>query len=771
MAETGYMPTLRAPTGGDDAERQRRLLAQALLQQGADASPIVSPWQGVARMAQAALGGWDLGRLDKERAGTLASENARVASAVGGGAPSVAAAVPTAMAAGIPAPAAKEEDDAAPAAPAPAMPAAAPVAPAPMPPAQPTGKLPSMALSGMAGPGSYGSISGMGVSPEVLNNAANALGSVESGNDYSRLGPVLKSGDRAHGYYQVMGNNIPSWTKEVLGRAMTPDEFLKNPDAQDSVFMAKFGQAAQKYGNLDDAASVWFSGRPMSKAGNASDGFNTVPEYVAKFRNALGMKLENPSTSYQLPPEAAQAGAPSTPQFVPSATGYQGAPSDALAAALLADQKPTTPPAEASSFAPVAAPTAPKLSPSAVTQTPAAAPPQAANGDTQKAVAGALQARQTAIQSMTDTVQRLGAAYQNTTDPAQRRAYGQQINEMLAKRDALAKLPPPTVYSDGSVVHYDETGKPVQIKGPDKDKEPGLREVNGQSYAYDKANPVQPWKPVGPKAAPTQAANVQWARENWKLLGAPDPNDPKNAEYWQGVTSKAIGGSGVTVNATANAEAPKLQTAEEQELGKGRGVRATALETAGAAAPEQLAKLNLLGNLLNKATTGKLGPAEATVAGWAQAFGIDPARVGLNPNQSITSDSAQKIINELVTGSIGKGGFPANNFSDADREFLIKMFPSIANRPEANAIALETMKRIEQRKMEAAAAWRAYQRKQKAENKSASFGEFEADYAESVQNKPMFADVQAMIEKLDKAGNGDKSSPGVADIKKKYGLE
>ena len=33
---------------------------------------------------------------------------------------------------------------------------------------------------------------------------------------------------------------------------------------------------------------MWFSGRPMAQAGNASDGYTTVPEYVAKFTGALG---------------------------------------------------------------------------------------------------------------------------------------------------------------------------------------------------------------------------------------------------------------------------------------------------------------------------------------------------------------------------------------------------------------------------------------------------------------------------------------------------
>lgn len=115
-----------------------------------------------------------------------------------------------------------------------------------------------------------------------------AIASIESGGNYGIVGPRTKTGDRAYGKYQVMGANIPSWTQEALGRRMTPEEFRASPAAQDAVFDFKFGQAIAKYGSPQDAAAVWFSGRPMSQAGGASDVLGTtVPGYVAKFNAAL----------------------------------------------------------------------------------------------------------------------------------------------------------------------------------------------------------------------------------------------------------------------------------------------------------------------------------------------------------------------------------------------------------------------------------------------------------------------------------------------------
>lgn len=115
-----------------------------------------------------------------------------------------------------------------------------------------------------------------------------AIGAVESDNDYEALGPVTKKGDRAYGRYQVMGANIPEWTRAHLGVEMTPEQFLADPTAQDKVFDGVTSGYHAKYGNLDDVTSSWFSGRPVAQAGNASDGYNTTPQYVSKVNKAMG---------------------------------------------------------------------------------------------------------------------------------------------------------------------------------------------------------------------------------------------------------------------------------------------------------------------------------------------------------------------------------------------------------------------------------------------------------------------------------------------------
>lgn len=104
----------------------------------------------------------------------------------------------------------------------------------------------------------------------------------------------------AYGKYQVMGFNIPAWTKEAFGKAMTIQEFLSSPEKQDALIRFRSEQEYAKYGNWDDVASVWFSGKPAS--GNTrSDKFGTsVPTYLTKYRNNLGF-----STDSQTVPEGA----------------------------------------------------------------------------------------------------------------------------------------------------------------------------------------------------------------------------------------------------------------------------------------------------------------------------------------------------------------------------------------------------------------------------------------------------------------------------------
>lgn len=117
-----------------------------------------------------------------------------------------------------------------------------------------------------------------------------AIAGIESrgSGDYKAVGPQTKTGDRAYGRYQVMGNNIPEWTKAALGKSMTPEEFLADTEAQDAVFDHRFGQYIDKFGP-EGAARAWFGGEGAVNNPNAKDALGTsVADYGRRFLQAIG---------------------------------------------------------------------------------------------------------------------------------------------------------------------------------------------------------------------------------------------------------------------------------------------------------------------------------------------------------------------------------------------------------------------------------------------------------------------------------------------------
>jgi hypothetical protein len=141
-----------------------------------------------------------------------------------------------------------------------------------------------------------------------------AIKNIESsGGKYGLVGPRTRSGDRAYGAYQVMGNNIPEWTAKHYGTSLTPTQFLQNKDAQDAVFNGEFGAYLKKQGNPQDAAAMWFSGRPLSQSANSSDGYINTRQYVDKFNQGLGQ-----------PGALAYAGTPGAAAAAGGGTGAAG---------------------------------------------------------------------------------------------------------------------------------------------------------------------------------------------------------------------------------------------------------------------------------------------------------------------------------------------------------------------------------------------------------------------------------------------------------------
>jgi hypothetical protein len=116
---------------------------------------------------------------------------------------------------------------------------------------------------------------------------AGAISSIESGGNYRAVGPQTGKG-RALGKYQVMEFNVGPWSEKVLGRRLTPEQFLADDKAQDQIFEGVFGNYVKKYGP-EGAAKAWFGGERGMNNPNARDILGTTVEsYANKFNNRVG---------------------------------------------------------------------------------------------------------------------------------------------------------------------------------------------------------------------------------------------------------------------------------------------------------------------------------------------------------------------------------------------------------------------------------------------------------------------------------------------------
>jgi hypothetical protein len=157
--------------------------------------------------------------------------------------------------------------------------------------------------------------------PSSRSPYAEAIGNVESRSDggYRAVGIPVHGGDRALGKYQVMASNVRPWSREILGREISPQEFMANTQLQDQIFDGKFGQYVQKYGP-DGAARAWFAGeRGMHHPDRTDPLGTTVSEYSRRFNRELGFAGQ-PAPRNDLPPMIATGR--SAPQVAPAAGNW-----------------------------------------------------------------------------------------------------------------------------------------------------------------------------------------------------------------------------------------------------------------------------------------------------------------------------------------------------------------------------------------------------------------------------------------------------------------
>src|SRR5215510_1113881 len=107
-----------------------------------------------------------------------------------------------------------------------------------------------------------------------------------------------------------MASNVPQWTQHYLGQPMTAEQFRYNPGAQEAVFDARMRDVLQHY-SPQDAASIWFTGRPLGQGGAAAMDINGMTGQ--RYADLATRGVPNRTSTEQVAAAQPQIQTPQTP--------------------------------------------------------------------------------------------------------------------------------------------------------------------------------------------------------------------------------------------------------------------------------------------------------------------------------------------------------------------------------------------------------------------------------------------------------------------------
>lgn len=245
---------------------------------------------------------------------------------------------------------------------------------------------------------------------------------------------------------------------------------------------------------------------------------------------------------------------------------------------------------------------------------------------------------------------------------------------------------------------------------------------------------VQPFGNMMPKTMPT--------------YGAPPPvkNDKMSGLFGQDVLQ---GGSGndllqgpgsARVLIAPNKNPPGTQeNSFDKSYGEELGKEAATIHKNADKARDQIQSAQMLRGFQQLWRDGGGGqnwtaPMQARWAAVAQGLGIDPASLGL-PKDAGPAQAMEAIVKKLAMGNIGgEGGMPANNFSEADRNFLIDIQPRLGDTAAGWEAKLMMTEKMAGRTAEKEAMWNRYQ------DEGKSYRQFRSDWGKYVSQNSIFTD-------------------------------
>lgn len=202
---------------------------------------------------------------------------------------------------------------------------------------------------------------------------------------------------------------------------------------------------------------------------------------------------------------------------------------------------------------------------------------------------------------------------------------------------------------------------------------------------------------------------------------------------------KAAGRNMVTID-------QRQETEEAKALGKGAGERANAMIARGQGAATTIQKLSTLEAIQDRVQTGRLAGAKLTAGQWAKELGVGEKQLeafGIGKNFVGDAQTLQAQTSRMLVDMLGSGGFPSNNFSNADREFIEKTLPNLGNDPRGNRLMMAFMKRAAERDRDQYKAWAKAK-----EQPGMSFDKFALEWGQKVEAEDALGDLRKEAEKI-----------------------
>lgn len=197
-----------------------------------------------------------------------------------------------------------------------------------------------------------------------------------------------------------------------------------------------------------------------------------------------------------------------------------------------------------------------------------------------------------------------------------------------------------------------------------------------------------------------------------------------------------IGGSQVTVNNNPG------ESAYERERGKALADEEAAVRAAGRESFNTTTRLNRTLQALDGFTTGPGSSAAIQVGAVAQRLGIPDSvlsGLGIDRDSVASGEIIRSLTAQALQSVLGSGQFPANNFSNADREMLERSMPSLGNSPQGNRLIIAALQAQTQKQAELGRSWTDFSRRNGAG--SESFVRWSSEVAPEIRSRDVMAPI------------------------------